>query len=171
MADPESTEMKKTHLLHCVHEPSRIRIPDEVREARLKLFPAPLVLSATSDYARLGLGPEATADEIRAASSRLDQRLRRHGASEAELAAAHAIQLESAEDRAAHDVAHPPLVLLKLRPTWHPMLDSAAIWLYVLRRELEAFLQERGEPVYRPSDLTRSDFAADHTPDPLLDGT
>jgi hypothetical protein len=137
----------------------------------LKLFPAPLVAPATTDYERLGLGPEATADEIRAASSRLDQRLRRRGASEAELADAHAIRLESTEDRMAHDVAHPPLVLLKLRPTWHPVLDDATIQLYVLRRELEAFLQERGEPVYRPSDLTRTDFTADHTPDPLLDGT
>jgi hypothetical protein len=137
----------------------------------LKLFPTPLVLPATTDYARLGLSPEATAAEIRAASSRLDQRLRRQGASEAELAAAHAIRLESAEDRAAHDVAHPPLVLLKLRPTWHPVLTSAAIRLFVLRRELEAFLHVRGEPVYRPSDLTRTDFTADHTPDPLLDGT
>jgi hypothetical protein len=148
-----------------------MRISNEVREAGLKLFPAPLLPPATTDYARLGLGPEATADEIRAASSRLDQRLRRQGASETELAAAHAIRLESVEERAAYDLAHPPLALLKLRPTWHPVLDRAAVRLYVLRRELEAFLRERGEPVYLPSDLTRTDFTADHTPDPLLDGT
>jgi hypothetical protein len=137
----------------------------------VKLFPAPFVPPGTTDYARLGLGPEATADEIRAASSRLDQRLRRRGASEAELAVAHAIRLESADDRAAHDVAHPPLALLKLRPTGHPVLDRASVQFYVLRRELETFLQERGEPVYWPSDLTRTDFTADHTPDPLLDGS
>ena len=137
----------------------------------MKLFPAPLVLPAMTDYARLGVGPEATADEIRAGSSRLDQRLHRQGASETELAAAHAIRLENAEDRAAHDAAHPPLALLKLHPTWHPGLDRTAVRFYLLRRELEAFLQERSEPVYRPSDLTRTDFTADHTPDPLLDGT
>jgi hypothetical protein len=137
----------------------------------LKLFPAPLIPPAMTDYARLGLSPEATPEEIRAASSRLDQRLRRRGASEAELAAAHAIRLESAADRAAHDAAHPPLALLKLHPTWHPVLNSAAVRFHVLRRELEAFLQEQGELVYRPSELTRTDFTADHTPDPLLDGT
>jgi hypothetical protein len=136
----------------------------------LELFPAPLSPPVTTDYTRLGLGPESSVDEIRAASSRLDQRLRRQGADEAELAAAHAIRLESADDRAAYDAAHPPLALLKLRPTWHPVLDDAAVQHHVLRRELELFLQERGEPVYRPSDLTRTDFTADHTPDPLLDG-
>ncbi|WUH98420.1 hypothetical protein OHR68_33720 [Spirillospora sp. NBC_00431] len=137
----------------------------------MKLFPVALAPPGTTDYTRLGLGPEATADEIRAASSRLARRLRRRGAAEAELAAAHAIRLESVTDRAVYDAAHPPLELLKLRPTWHPVLDGAAVRSYVLRRELEAFLEERGEPVYRPSDLTRTDFTADHTPDPLLDGT
>jgi hypothetical protein len=148
-----------------------MRISGEIREAGLKLFPIPLTPPATTDYARLGLGPEATADEIRAASSRLDQRLRRQGVSEAELVAAHAIRLESAEGRAAHDAAHPPLLLLKLHPTWHPVLDTPAVQLYVLRRDLEEFLQDRGELIYRPSDLTRTDFSADHTLDPLLDGT
>ncbi|MEV0588013.1 hypothetical protein [Nonomuraea sp. NPDC050310] len=136
----------------------------------MRLFSTPFVLPTRTDYSFLDLGPEATADEIRDASSRLDQRLRREKASEEELARAHAIRLESGDDRDEYDAAHPPLSLLKLLPTWDPIFDDHSAAIFVLRRSIEDHLTGRNEAVYRPSDLTRTDFTADHAPNPLLDG-
>jgi len=134
------------------------------------LFALPLVVPRSTEYTRLGVPPEATADEIRAAAARYDARLQARGASEEEVAAAHAVSLESAEARAAHDARYPPLPLLRLEPTWEPVLDERDAGLTVLRREIEAFLTAAGEPVHHPSDTTRTDFSGDFTRTHLLDG-
>ncbi len=134
------------------------------------LFKLPLVLPRSSEYTRLGVSPEATAEEIRAAAARYDARLQARGASEDEIAAAHAVNLESAEARAAHDARHPPLLLLRLEPTWEPVLDERDAGLTVLRREVEAFLTAAGESVHHPTDTTRTDFTGDFTRSHLLDG-
>jgi hypothetical protein len=134
------------------------------------LFALPLVVPRSTEYTRLGVPPEATADEIRAAAARYDARLQARGASEEEIAAAHAVGLESAEARAAHDARYPPLPLLRLEPTWEPVLDERDAGLTVLRREIEAFLTAAGEPVHHPSDTTRTDFSGDFTRTHLLDG-
>ncbi|GAA3160274.1 hypothetical protein GCM10010451_05160 [Streptomyces virens] len=134
------------------------------------LFKLPLVLPRSSEYTRLGVSPEATAEEIRAAAARYDARLQARGASEDEIAAAHAVNLESAEARAAHDARHPPLLLLRLEPTWGPVLDERDAGLTVLRREVEAFLTAAGESVHHPTDTTRTDFTGDFTRSHLLDG-
>ncbi|MFF3714078.1 J domain-containing protein [Streptomyces phaeochromogenes] len=134
------------------------------------LFALPLVVPRSTEYTRLGVPPEATADEIRAAAARYDSRLQARGASEEEIAAAHAVNLESAESRAAHDARYPPLPLLRLEPTWEPVLDERDAGLTVLRREIEAFLTAAGEPVHHPSDTTRTDFSGDFTRTHLLDG-
>ncbi|MEV6349503.1 hypothetical protein [Actinoplanes sp. NPDC051851] len=86
------------------------------------------------------------------------------------MAAAHAIRLESTADREAYDTAHPPLALLRIRETGHPVLEDGPLLAQTLRRELEEFLRDRGAPVYQPSDLNRADFTADHAYHPLLDG-
>jgi hypothetical protein len=135
----------------------------------MTLFSLPLVLPRTSHYTRLGVGPEATAEEIRAASARIEHRLKSSGADAQELTEAHAVDLESSTARAAHDDARPPLALMRLLPAWPPLFEDRATALFVLRRELETFLADQGEPVHHPSDLTRTDFTADFTPDPLLD--
>ncbi|GAA2785358.1 hypothetical protein [Nonomuraea dietziae] len=135
----------------------------------MSLFPLPLVLPHHTHYARLGVGPEATAEEIRAAAARLDARLKARNAGVQEMVEAHAINLESAAARAEHDDDHPPLALMRLESTWAPVFEERAVGLAVLRRELERFLESRGERVYRPSDLTRADFSADHTYCPMLD--
>ncbi|WP_105971244.1 J domain-containing protein [Streptomyces geranii] len=134
------------------------------------LFALPLVVPRSTEYTRLGVPPEATADEIRAAAARYDALLQARGASEAEIAAAHAVNLENAEARAAHDARRPPLPLLRLEPTWEPVLDERDVGLTVLRREIETFLSAAGEDVHHPTDTTRTDFTGDFTRVHLLDG-
>ncbi|MET7688621.1 hypothetical protein ABZT06_11675 [Streptomyces sp. NPDC005483] len=134
------------------------------------LFGLPLVVPRSTEYTRLGVPPEATADEIRAAAARYDALLQARGASDEEIAAAHAVNLESTEARAAHDARHPPLPLLRLEPTWEPVLDDRAVGMTVLRRETEAFLRAAGEDVHHPTDTTRTDFTGDFTRTHLLDG-
>lgn len=142
-------------------------------EADGALFSLPMVVPRTTEYTRLGVPPEATADEIRAAANRNDARLRARGASDEEIAAAHAASIENTEARAAHDARFPPLPLLRLVPTWEPILDDAdgkATGLAVLRREIEAFLTAAGESVHHPMDTTRTDFTGDFARTHLLDG-
>ena len=121
------------------------------------LFALPLVVPRSTEYTRLGVPPEATADEIRAAAARYDALLQARGASEDEIAA-------------AHDARHPPLPLLRLEPTWEPVLDERDVGLTVLRREIEVFLAAAGEEVHHPTDTTRTDFTGDFTRTHLLDG-
>ncbi|MER7407531.1 hypothetical protein ABT373_34920 [Streptomyces sp. NPDC000070] len=141
-------------------------------EADGALFSLPMVVPRTTEYTRLGVPPEATADEIRAAANRNDARLRARGASDEEIAAAHAASIENTEARAVHDARFPPLPLLRLVPTWEPVLDAdgKAIGLAVLRREIEAFLTAAGESVHHPVDTTRTDFTGDFARTHLLDG-
>jgi hypothetical protein len=133
------------------------------------LFALPLVLPRASLYSRLGVPPEATAEEIRAAMARLHERLKARGASTEEIAKAHAVNLESHEARATHDAEHPPLSLMRLDPTWEPVFTDRATALAVLRREIEDFLRHAGETVHHPSDITRTDFTGDFTHTRLLD--
>jgi hypothetical protein len=135
-----------------------------------ELFTLPLVVPRSTEYARLGTPPEATAEEIRAAASRRDARLKASGASADEFAAAHQVNLENAQARAEYDAKHPPLGLLRLEPTWAPLFDERDTALAVLRREIEAFLTAAGESVFCPSDSTRTDFTGDFAHCPLLDG-
>lgn len=135
----------------------------------MPLFSLPVILPRSTHYSRLGVRPEATPDEIRAASARLQSELKARGADVSELVEANAINLESASARAAHDAEHPPLSLMRLQPTWSPVFDDRTAGLLALRTGLEQFLHERGEKVYHPSDLTRTDFIDDFTYCPLLD--
>jgi len=134
------------------------------------LFALPLVVPRSTQYSRIGTAPEATAEEIRAAAARYDARLLARGASEEEIAAVHTSSLESAEARAAHDERRPPLSLLRLEPTWAPVLDERDAGLTVLRREIETFLTDAGEPVHHPTDTTRTDFTGDFAHSHRLDG-
>ncbi|MGI5457706.1 hypothetical protein ACQEWB_31945 [Streptomyces sp. CA-249302] len=134
------------------------------------LFALPMVVPRSTEYSRLGVPPEATAQEIRAAAGRYDAALQARGASEDEIVAAHAVNLENAEARAEHDARFPPLPLLRLEPTWEPVLDERDAGLTVLRREIEDFLTAAGETVHHPMDTTRTDFTGDFTRIHLLDG-
>ena len=133
------------------------------------LFAQPLVVPRANRYAQLGIAPEATAAEVRAATDRHVARLRAGGASEDEIAQAHGLSLEKREDRDAYDAEHPPLPLLRLEPAGDPVFEDRATSLAALRRELERFLLDAGEAVHHPDDTTRTDFTADFRPTPLLD--
>lgn len=135
----------------------------------MTLFALPFQISHSNHYADLGVSPEATAQELRAAAARQDSRLKEEGADEDAVVAAHAVRLENAEARAEHDRDYPPLALMRLEPTWEPFLDDRATGLAVLRREIEAFLADRGADVFHPTDTTRHDFSADFTRVSLLD--
>jgi hypothetical protein len=136
----------------------------------MTLFFLPLVLPRATHYSQLGVRPEATAEEIRAAAARYDARLKADGASKEEVAEAHSVSLENSTARAEHDVRFPPLSLMRLIPSWEPIFDDRAVGLTVLRREIEEFLADAGTAVHHPTDTTRSDFTGDFTYTPLIDG-
>jgi hypothetical protein len=135
------------------------------------MFRLPLPILRNTSYTRLGVGPEATADEIRAASDEYVSRLKARGANHDKLAEANELKnLARAEERERYDADHPPLGLLHLEATRSGLFEDRTQGLAVLRRELEAFLARRGSPVYFPSDLTRTDFSEDFTYSSILDG-
>jgi hypothetical protein len=129
------------------------------------LFALPLLVPRTNRYTELGIAPEATTAEVRAATSRHVAKLTGDAVAEA-----NAQSLVKPANRAAYDLQHPPLGLLRLEPVWDPIFDDRATSLAALRRELEAFLQAEGEPVHHPNDTTRKDFSGDFMYTPLLDG-
>lgn len=78
--------------------------------------------------------------------------------------------LQNTTERLAYDRDHPPFELLKLVDCARDELADPRVTATRLREELIAFLLARGEPVFHPSDLTRTDFTSDFAPNPLLDG-
>jgi hypothetical protein len=134
-----------------------------------RLFSYPLPVPRQTVYERFGIGPEATAAEVRDASAEYVRRLQAEGASEDKVAQANAMKLESGEQRAAYDAEHPPLALLRLVPPQSSLFQDRDHALAVLRRELERLLSSRGEAVYFPLDVTRTDFTSDFDYSPVLD--
>jgi hypothetical protein len=163
MASYESlSEVARSEFMH--------DIPSAGKRPVTSLFDLPPVVPQANRYAQLGIAPEATAAEVRAATDRYVARLKAAAASEDAIAEAHALSLEKSDARAAYDAEHPPLPLLRLEPAWDPVFDHRATSLAALRRELERFLLDAGEMVHHPDDTTRTDFTADFRPTPLLDG-
>ena len=72
--------------------------------------------------------------------------------------------------RADYDRAHPPLNVLRLAACGPDLLGEDPEALSLLRAELSRFLEDRGEDVFHPTDVTRRDFSGDFTHTPLLDG-
>lgn len=142
---------------------------DDHTETGAALFALPLVVPRSTEYAELGVLPTATAEEIRAAAARRDDRLRAGHASADKIAAVHAVNLENTQARAEYDARQPPLALLRLEQTWSPLFDERETALAVLRRHTEAFLAAAGEAVFHPSDVSRTDFSGDFARNPLLD--
>ena len=145
-------------------------IPSAGQRPVTSLFGLPPMPPRANRYTQLGIAPEATAAEVRAATDRYVARLKAAGASDDAIAEAHALSLEKPDARAAYDAEHPPLPLLRLEPAWDPVFDDRATSLAALRRVLERFLLDAGEMVHHPDDTTRTDFTADFRPTPLLDG-
>ena len=79
------------------------------------------------------------------------------------------IEIASPEGRAAYDAKHPPLALLRLETCAPDLLGNDPSALPLLRAAISAFLEDQGETVFHPTDITRREFAGDFTPTPLLD--
>ncbi|GAA0276849.1 hypothetical protein GCM10009539_75790 [Cryptosporangium japonicum] len=130
----------------------------------------PFSLPRNTAYDRLGIAPDATAEDVREAAAGLAARLAADGAPASEIASANGLDLERPDSRAAHDRLHPPLGLLRIQPTWSPIFDDRARAINALRRDLERFLTDHGMPACHISDLTRTDFSDEFTYSRLLDG-
>jgi hypothetical protein len=89
---------------------------------------------------------------------------------EAETVELNRLPIAKADSRKEYDRAHPPLELLQLADCTRSSFTENKTALLLLRRELSRFLAAQGETVFHPSDLTREDFTADFSPNPLLDG-
>lgn len=70
-----------------------------------------------------------------------------------------------------YDESHPPFALMKLAPVERDaFLKRPREALWILRREISQFLEQRGEAGALTNDLDREDFSADFCRNPLLDG-
>ena len=138
------------------------------------MFRFPLPTPRYTSYTRLGIGQEATSDEIRVVAAQYISRLKAESADPDKLAEANKLKdLASTKERERYDAEHPPLSLLRLEPMWDRVFGDRAerlVVLAILRRELEAFLVRRGSALYFPSDLTRTDFTEDFAYSQVLDG-
>jgi curved DNA-binding protein CbpA len=136
-------------------------------------------LGADSHYALLGVAPTATRDEVRTARDRLvrelKERLRCEPANRGELEerlkvvnAAGEVLARPAE-RAKYDRQNAHLRFLTVRNAAAAMFVDAGHRVDVLHRAISAHLDAAGVPLRPLSDLDRTDFLADSTPNPLLD--
>jgi chromosome segregation ATPase len=78
--------------------------------------------------------------------------------------------LTDPEKRAQYEAEHSPLSLLKVERCSDEGLFDNRLTVALVRREVSAWLADRGEQVFHPTDLTRADFSRDFIPDPVLDG-
>jgi hypothetical protein len=79
------------------------------------------------------------------------------------------LALQNPEARLAYDRSTPPLELLKLASCTLDEFTNNRTAIVLLRRELSAFIANRGEEVFQPSDLTRANFTSDFSFNSILD--
>ena len=79
--------------------------------------------------------------------------------------------LDNPDQRNEYDRARPPLALLRRTDgTAMDLFDDVRTCLFLLRKELSAFLAKRTGEAFHASDLTREDFSYEFTRNDLLDG-
>jgi len=137
-------------------------------------------LTGESNYAVLGVDPNAGAAEIREARDRLVRRLRdrerREPGRRQELVDqqkrvnAAADRLVRPAQREAYDRDNPHLRFLTPRRAAAPVFLDRQARLDVLQRAVAAHLAAAGAPLRHTPDLDQPDATADWTPNPLLDG-
>jgi len=81
-----------------------------------------------------------------------------------------ALPITKPDKRSEYDRETPPFEILKLEDCVSHGLSNDRNVISLLRREVTAFLRERGERSFRCSDLEFGDFSDDFTESPLLDG-
>ncbi|MEU7481146.1 DnaJ domain-containing protein [Lentzea sp. NPDC042327] len=136
-------------------------------------------LGGDSHYSRLGVSPDASAEEIRQARDRLirelRERVRREPGRKDELTERQQ-QINGVADvlvrpakRQQYDRGHEHLRFFTIRSAAAPVFTSQADRIDVLHRVISAHLRAAGVELRPLSDVDRSDFAADVTPNTLLD--
>ena len=79
------------------------------------------------------------------------------------------ISLDNPEKRGEHDAFHPPLGLLRYTDSAQDGFLDNKTALFLIRSELGGFFSDKGEEVFHPSDITRTDFPMDFTENEELD--
>ncbi|HEY6138664.1 MAG TPA: hypothetical protein VI670_12970 [Thermoanaerobaculia bacterium] len=166
------------------------RLKSEELQLKAQLKPAfakvPDLEPAYDELTRLSADPQASADglsRLQATISKLEKlvlaaeprfyELRRKSEdARRKLDELNALKLDQPVHRKTYDEDHPPIALLKVSAAERDaFMDEPRVLLALLRRDMTAFLQQRGEAVVHASDLDRDDFTADFTHTPLLDGS
>ncbi|GAA3275111.1 DnaJ domain-containing protein [Dactylosporangium vinaceum] len=137
-------------------------------------------LDADSYYSLLGVDPNATPAAIRKARDNLIKslrdRARQEPASREELTArqrqvnAAGRTLTAPAERQQYDREHAHLRLFTIRAAAAPMFTDPQDRLDAIYRAISDHLRRLGAPLPPLSDLDRTDFSADLTLTPLLDG-
>jgi len=136
-------------------------------------------IGADSYYAVLGVAPDATQAEIRKAHSRIGTELNRRQRNEPDKRTevverrkyinGIAAELTSPAKRAEYDRANTDLRFFTVRNVAAPMFADRGHRIDVLYRAITAHLAAAGVPARPVSDLDRTDFRDDQTPNALLD--
>jgi hypothetical protein len=139
-------------------------------------------LGAESFYSTLGISPEATPSEVRMAHNRVTGEIERQRqrartpeekrALEERLRELNAIGdcLSKPEGRAKYDAENAHLTFFVIRPVAAPAFGQRDIRLRWVHRVMRDFVLQKGGALDPLTDLERTDFAADFTPNDLLDG-
>ncbi|MEN3362410.1 MAG: hypothetical protein V7637_6392 [Mycobacteriales bacterium] len=136
-------------------------------------------IGTDSYYAVLGIPPDATQAEIRKAHSRigteLNLRQRNEPENRAEVVERRkyingiVAELARPAKRAEYDRANADLRFLTVRDAAAPLFADRGHRVDVLRQAITAHLEAAGVPARPVSDLDRTDFRDDETPNALLD--
>jgi hypothetical protein len=138
-------------------------------------------LDTSSHYSLLGVDPNASFADVRAARDReikrLRERQRREPTNRDELVErqkqvnAAGEELARPAQREKYDKQHANLRFLAVRSASAPMFDDAGDRLEALYRAIAGHLRALGVSLPPLSDLDRTDFDDDLTPIPMLDGS
>jgi hypothetical protein len=138
-------------------------------------------MGAASYYSILGLAPDADGRAIRASQSNIfaDLERQRQKARTAEEKAGLSErqqninrigdELSNPARRSKYDQQNVHLTFFQVRKAAAPVWDDRELLLRWLHRAVRDFLLEKGEPVEPVTDLERTDFTADFTPNELLE--
>lgn len=138
-------------------------------------------LGAQSHYSILGLAPDATPRDIRASVTKLvgdlERQIQKARSPEESRNLLDRKQdlskiglfLENPANRAAYDKNNAHLTFFQVRKAVTPVWDERDLLLRWLHQVVRDFLIAQGDTVQPVSDLERTDFTADFTPNELVE--
>jgi hypothetical protein len=138
-------------------------------------------LGAPSHYSVLGISPDANVAEIRESKTKLlgdlarkllkvrDPEEKRRIQEEQESINAIGEVLSRAEKRIQYDESNVHLTFFQIRRAATPILAERELLIRWMHQAVRRFLVEKGEEMEPVSDLERSDFSGDFSPNELLE--